>query len=252
MPGAPADQGARADRIVEIDTGNVERSVLVGTDGIDDGIELSSQLDVIDVLAHLDAELHRHAWVREDSTKVLADASSAEVVRCHAVARQTACGRQPVVERDRGSRHAQQGLRGVAGRRTGAHYGDTDRRQLVDRRHRKARLTPLRNRRLVAVVIRVDLGVDLLVRSQPGHPGDRVDRARIRTRTAVDARSWIDVQQLGLTEIRLVGGRMNAVDRAHRQAGCVVATVLRDRERHGLSDVLHGLEKSGQSMCRRR
>src|SRR5690606_39335469 len=62
--------------------------------------------------------------------------------------------------------------------------------------------------------------------------GDRVDRALVDTRPAVDARVRIDVEHLRRGEGGFVGRRVDAVDRADLDTRDVVATRLGDYISH--------------------
>src|SRR3954468_4066587 len=71
-------------------------------------------------------------------------------------------------------------------------------------------------------VLDVDLGEALPLVGQLVLGEARVDRARLDAGVAVDALLWVNVELLYLVVVRLLGCRMDAVDRAHLDARVVL------------------------------
>src|SRR4026209_1082404 len=95
----------------------------------------------------------------------------------------------------------------------------------------------------VLEVVRVDLRVPLPLVGQLVLGKAGVHRAGLDTGVAVDALLGIDVEHLDLVVIRLVRGRMDAIDRAYLDAGVVLGSDA------GFSD--HVGRMSPESLARR-
>ena len=81
--------------------------------------------------------------------------------------------------------------------------------------------------RSLAVIRGVDLDESLPLRGNRILGGDGVDGAGLDASIAIDALGGIDVQLLVRGPVRLVGSRMDAVDRAYLDARCVLGTDAR-------------------------
>lgn len=223
-----------------------QAAVSGGTDGVDDRVVVLGELLRGDVVAHFETEMHTHPVMRVEPGEGLADLLGGRVVRRHAVAHEAADHRQPVDEGHLGVGVQQQILHGVHPGRSGADDGDPERREVGRQDTRERRAAPgvevgavldrVRTRIGVPVPVvevrGVDRGVLLLRRGQRVHREDRVDRAGVGARAAVDAGHRVDVQHLRAAERPLLGGGVDAVDRAHGDTRRVAAAGLGDGVRH--------------------
>ncbi len=261
MPVVPADHGRRghaAGQVLPLDAQCAGRG---GTDGVEHRVVPGGQVVDGDVGAHLDPEFPSQPRVLVEAGERLTDLLRGRVVGCDPVPDESPRRGQPVDERHPCVGVQQQVLDGVHPGGSGPDHRDVQRRHVAghvageDRRrprvevrrrvrglgHRVTVGTPVGTP--VGVVGRVELRVGGHRPGEHVHRHDRVDRARVRARAAVDAARRVDVEHLGAAEVRLVRCRVDAVDRADRHAGRVVAAGLGDRERHRL--------RSGSRACRR-
>ncbi|SKY67104.1 Uncharacterised protein [Mycobacteroides abscessus subsp. abscessus] len=185
-------------------------------------------------LTDLDVGRHRDARIAVEQIESAQDTLGAGVVRGDARTNQAPWCRQLVDDGDRRFGAVEQRTQGVAARRSGA-----DQRNPKSRRQfRNLRVDHVRPARLhvrvVLVVVGVDLDEDLVPGAEVLGREDRVDGARIRTRTTVDACLRINVQDVGGAETALLRRRMDAVDRTHGYTCCVAAAGLSDDEHQSM------------------
>ncbi|GGC76626.1 hypothetical protein GCM10011410_32400 [Hoyosella rhizosphaerae] len=78
----------------------------------------------------------------------------------------------------------------------------------------------------------VDFDVPIKFHWQSVVRKDGLNRALVYTGTAVDTHIGLDMKHFGRREQRICGSRMDAIDRAHRDARSIVATRLSDDVGH--------------------
>jgi hypothetical protein len=213
--------------------------------GVDDRVEVPGQLVDGHVGADVDAEHRAHARVVVEPAERLPDPLGAGVVGRDAVADQPARRGQPVDERDGRAGVQQEQFRGIEARGPGADDGDVEAAEVAGQRPVEARPAPLVEERPLAgtgerrlgvappEVPGVEVDVDLLGLAERVRGDGGVDRAGVGAGAAVDADRGVNGEHRLGVEVGGAGRRPDAVDRAGRDAGGVLAAVLRDDVGHG-------------------
>ncbi len=230
VPGDELGGGVRAGQVL---AGHVQVPVGGGTDGVDHGVVVREQFLVADVGAHLDVEPALALLVAEGAAEQLTDGLGALVVRGDTGADESVRGGQTVEDVDLDAGPAGQLQRGVAGGRARTDDRDPQGAEFGGDLGAVALLGPVRSDRVAPVVVLGDLQVRLVLGGKLVVGVDRVHRAFVHARAAVDAGVRVDVEHLGGGERRLVGRGVNAVDGADLDARGIVATRLGDHVNHG-------------------
>ena len=203
--------------------------------GVDDRVMVREQFVESDIGTHFDVETEVQAGVRGGGLERRRDLFGVLVIGRNPGSCQTIGRGQPVDQSDGdlGAR-IEQFCGGVEAARTGTHHRDGKRfAGWRGCRRRRGRCGRVLGR---AEVVGVDGGVGGIGGREFVVGEDRVDRAHVGARTAIDASLRIDVEHLGMPEIGVGGRGVDAVDRTDGRAQRVTAAGPGDHVGHQVTD----------------